>query len=214
MAMKSAIIQKPETLIPENIAEGVDIAGIVGTLAAGGGPDVQYTCNSSGYITSAKFVGYEFLPAKLFYYHFTLSSVDLSESPNLAGIGEFAFNNASSLTSIALPDSVTSIGSSAFSKCKALASFTIPAGLTELSSSIFSGCVALTEITIPQSVKRIGINAFYGCTALASAVFESPNNWKYGNSYGSPKGTISMANPATAAAYLNSTYSVYYLWQD
>lgn len=37
MAVKSAIIQKPETLIPENIAEGVDIAGIIGTLAAGGG---------------------------------------------------------------------------------------------------------------------------------------------------------------------------------
>lgn len=35
--VKSAIIQKPETLNPENIAEGVNIAGIVGTLAAGGG---------------------------------------------------------------------------------------------------------------------------------------------------------------------------------
>lgn len=35
--VKSATIQKPETLIPENIAEGIDIAGIIGTLAAGGG---------------------------------------------------------------------------------------------------------------------------------------------------------------------------------
>ena len=35
--VKTAIIQKPETLIPENIAEGVDIAGVIGTLAAGGG---------------------------------------------------------------------------------------------------------------------------------------------------------------------------------
>lgn len=34
--VKSAIIQKPENLIPAKIAEGVDIAGIVGTLAAGG----------------------------------------------------------------------------------------------------------------------------------------------------------------------------------
>ena len=39
MAVKSAIIQKPETLIPENIAEGVDIAGIIGTLASSGGGD-------------------------------------------------------------------------------------------------------------------------------------------------------------------------------
>ena len=36
MAVKSAIIQKPETLIPENIAEGVNIAGIVGSLVSGG----------------------------------------------------------------------------------------------------------------------------------------------------------------------------------
>ena len=34
--VKSAVVQKPDTLIPENIAEGVNIAGIVGTLVAGG----------------------------------------------------------------------------------------------------------------------------------------------------------------------------------
>lgn len=41
--VKSAVIAKPETLVPENIAEGVDIAGIIGTLVAGsGGGDVKY----------------------------------------------------------------------------------------------------------------------------------------------------------------------------
>lgn len=35
--VKSAVIQKPANLTPENIAEGVDIAGIVGALAGGGG---------------------------------------------------------------------------------------------------------------------------------------------------------------------------------
>lgn len=39
-AVKSAIIQKPENLIPENIPEGLNIAGIIGTLAAGGGAKV------------------------------------------------------------------------------------------------------------------------------------------------------------------------------
>lgn len=34
---RSAVVKRPETLVPENIAEGVDIAGIIGTLAAGGG---------------------------------------------------------------------------------------------------------------------------------------------------------------------------------
>ena len=37
--VKSAIILKPETLLPENIAEGVEIAGLVGTHSGGGGGD-------------------------------------------------------------------------------------------------------------------------------------------------------------------------------
>lgn len=35
-AVKSATIKKPTTLVPENIADGVNIAGVVGTLASGG----------------------------------------------------------------------------------------------------------------------------------------------------------------------------------
>lgn len=35
--LSSVTVEKPDTLIPENIAEGVDIAGIIGTLVAGGG---------------------------------------------------------------------------------------------------------------------------------------------------------------------------------
>ena len=36
-SMSETIITMPDTLIPENIAEGVDIGGIIGTLAGGGG---------------------------------------------------------------------------------------------------------------------------------------------------------------------------------
>jgi hypothetical protein len=39
--VKSAVLLKPETLVPENIAEGINIAGIVGALAAGGGGDIK-----------------------------------------------------------------------------------------------------------------------------------------------------------------------------
>ena len=37
--IKSAVIQKPENLIPENILADVDIAGIIGTAVAGGSGD-------------------------------------------------------------------------------------------------------------------------------------------------------------------------------
>lgn len=52
VAVKSAIIQKPETLTPENIAEGVNIAGILGTLTAGGGGGGNIVC-ASGSISGA-----------------------------------------------------------------------------------------------------------------------------------------------------------------
>jgi hypothetical protein len=42
-------IPKPDTLLPENIAEGIDIAGIIGTLAASGGGGVK--------IATGKFTG-------------------------------------------------------------------------------------------------------------------------------------------------------------
>lgn len=35
--VKSAVLKKPEALVPENIAEGVNIAGVIGALAGGSG---------------------------------------------------------------------------------------------------------------------------------------------------------------------------------
>lgn len=41
-------VEKPSALIPENIAEGVDIAGIIGTLAAGGGGGAKIATGTWG----------------------------------------------------------------------------------------------------------------------------------------------------------------------
>ena len=52
--VKSAVIYKPDSLVPENIAEGVDIAGVLGTLAAGGGGGGVATgrfTGNGGYVT-------------------------------------------------------------------------------------------------------------------------------------------------------------------
>ena len=87
---------------------------------------------------------------------------------NVTSIGENAFQDCSTLTSVTIPDGVTSIGSSAFSSCTNLTSVTIPDGVTSISNSAFDGCESLESVDIPNSVMIIGENAFYGCSGLAS----------------------------------------------
>ncbi|MBQ3220359.1 MAG: leucine-rich repeat protein [Clostridia bacterium] len=84
------------------------------------------------------------------------------------GIGNSAFSDCTSLTSVEIPDSVTSIGASAFSNCHNLTSIEIPDSVTSIDGCAFSYCTSLTSIEIPDSVTLIGGDAFSHCTSLTS----------------------------------------------
>ena len=60
-------------------------------------------------------------------------------------IGDHAFMNNSTITSVVIPDSVTEIGASAFSYCTALSSITIGTGVTTIGAHAFT-CPGLTEL--------------------------------------------------------------------
>ena len=96
----------------------------------------------------------------------SLTSVTIPNS--VTSIGEFAFRGCSSLTSVTIPNSVTSIDYSAFFGCSSLTSVTIPNSVTSIGSDAFQGCTSLTSVTIPDSVTSIGGWAFYYCTSLTS----------------------------------------------
>ena len=81
-------------------------------------------------------------------------------------IGDHAFHNCSSLTSVTIPDSVTTIGYEAFYDCSSLTSITIPDGVTTIGVRAFCGCSSLISVTIPESVTEIGGSAFYYCSSL------------------------------------------------
>ncbi len=85
----------------------------------------------------------------------------------VTSIGDYAFSDCESLTSITIPTSVTDIGDYAFSSCKSLVSMEIPAGVTHIGFGAFSGCEALADIDIPASVADIEDYAFSGCKSLA-----------------------------------------------
>ena len=75
-------------------------------------------------------------------------------------IGNSAFYNCSSVTSVTISNSVTSIGENAFLVCHGLTSITIPNSVTNIGNSAFEECLSLTSITIPNSVTNIGSFAF------------------------------------------------------
>ena len=86
----------------------------------------------------------------------------------ITSIGEEAFKNCSSLTSITIPNGVTSIEEEAFYYCSRLTSITIPNSVTSIRAYAFCGCDRLTSITIPNSVTSIRTAAFISCNRLTS----------------------------------------------
>ena len=79
-----------------------------------------------------------------------------------------AFINCTSLASIAIPNSVTSISEVAFSGCTSLTNVTIGNGVTSIGDGAFSGCTLLKSVTIGENVKSIGMQAFFDCLSLKS----------------------------------------------
>lgn len=165
-AVKSAIIQKPETLVPENIAKDVVIAGIVGTHEGGGSSDEDTTLKD----IIERTVVTPTLPKDLtkigdhaFYKCSELTNIDLT---NITRVGTYSFYQCEALTSIDLPN-VTSIGSYAFCGCAKATRVNIPKITSITGTHSFYGCSALISVNMPN-VTSIGEYVFYNCPALAS----------------------------------------------
>ena len=86
----------------------------------------------------------------------------------VTSIGDSAFKDCTTLTSVTIPDSVTSIGKYAFHSCISLEIVTIGGSVTSIGKYAFYGCSSLTSISIPDSVTSIGDWAFNYCINLTS----------------------------------------------
>ncbi len=101
----------------------------------------------------------------------------LAASPNLcqgdvvipedvSSIGNYAFEECSSMESLTIPASVTSIGYGAFFHCSSLKAVSISASLSSIESFTFYGCSNLENVSIPEGVSSIGSRAFGECSSL------------------------------------------------
>jgi hypothetical protein len=97
---------------------------------------------------------------------------DNYEGLPVTSIGDYAFQDCSSITSVVIPGSVTSMNYGAFYNCDSLVSVEIGDGVPSIDLYAFAGCGSLTSVVIPDSVTRIGECAFDGCNNLTSKTFK------------------------------------------
>ena len=128
-----------------------------------------------------------------FYNCKSLTSITIPDS--VTSIELAAFNNCNNLTSITIPDSVTSIGDSAFELCNKLSSITLSNNITSIGNWAFHGC-PLTSITIPDSVTSIGDNAFYACSSLKTISLSCKSSLKKSD-FGDKANLVSYTNQHT-----------------
>ena len=125
-----------------------------------------------------------------FYNCKSLTSITIPDS--VTSIELAAFNNCNNLTSITIPDSVTSIGDSAFELCNKLSSITLSNNITSIGNWAFHGC-PLTSITIPDSVTSIGAMAFYSCSNLQTISLSCKSSLKKSD-FGDKANLVSYTN--------------------
>jgi hypothetical protein len=123
----------------------------------------------------------------------SLTSVTIPASVTSIGLG--AFSGCSGLTSVLIPAGVTSIGNLAFSGCSGLTSVLIPAGVTSIGNLAFSGCSGLTSVTIPDNLTSIGNNAFANCSGLTSVTIPDNVTSIGANAFASCSGLTSVTIP-------------------
>ena len=84
----------------------------------------------------------------------------------VVAVGDAAFKDAISVTSVVLPDSVETLGASAFAGCSSLEKVEGTSNLTEIRESAFEGCRSLMVCSDFSSVTKIGDSAFKDCVSL------------------------------------------------
>ena len=94
---------------------------------------------------------------------------------SVTSIGNMAFDNCTSLTSIIIPDSVTSIGEYAFGSCYGLTSIVIPDSVMSIGWQAFGGCSSLASVVIGNGVTSIDFSAFWGCSNLENIIVKEEN---------------------------------------
>lgn len=148
-------VVKPDTFVPANIKKDVNIGGVVGEMES---------ADSLAGIIDGSLTHFVMPPDKTQiadyrFYNFTnLVSADLG---NVEHIGDSAFENCSSLTSIIIPETTKNIDSKAFYDCEAVTNITGSFN-GRVEDYAFAFCRKVSECDFSNSnINNLGEYAFY-----------------------------------------------------
>ncbi len=85
-------------------------------------------------------------------------------------VGDFAFNHATSVLSITMPDTITTVGMQSFQGCTSMSFIRFSSNLHTIGSTAFNSCSSLTSLDLPTSLVNLGGAAFMNCTGLSTVV--------------------------------------------
>ncbi|MFA6867365.1 MAG: leucine-rich repeat protein [Clostridia bacterium] len=100
------------------------------------------------------------------FYYINIKTIEIYD--NVISIGNNAFKNNTTLTSIIFPRYLVTIGESAFENCSNLAniSFVTYCSVSNIMQNAFKNCIKLENIAFNKCLTHIGFGALEGCTGL------------------------------------------------
>jgi uncharacterized repeat protein (TIGR02543 family) len=120
-------------------------------------------------------------------------------------IASDGFNQATLLTKVTFAgeSQLSTIGNFAFIQASSLTSITIPASVTTIGNYAFAGTSLLTSISIPANVTSIGFNAFY-LSGITNFSVDALND-----TYSSENNVLFDINKTTLIVFLSGTSGPY-----
>ena len=134
-----------------------------------------------------------------------LTKVDIAAGSALSSIGDSAFDDCRSLSTISLPAGITEIKEYTFYNCQSLASVVLPPALESIGRYSFSSTYALKHIDFPQTLTGIGEYAFYH-SGLESVVLPLNLTTLDYYAFGECRSMKTLELPSTPRIY-NSNYN-------
>jgi hypothetical protein len=132
----------------------------------------------------------------------------------LTGLGEWAFAENPSLTSVTMGSSVTVVSNYAFQNDVSLTSVTFGSLVSIIGNWSFDGATALRNVIIPATVTYIGPGAYGGNGNLKSVTFagappvSTGNHNQYPGFWAADSNTPSLGNVANVAVYFAPEFAV------